>query len=146
MNNIQLFSTTFECKPVTYLESRWSEWNFKVHGNRWPSPFLLRISFQKFDFSRQLCLFHSSHPFNSLTEIFRKISITSLQIIGLNLCSNELNRNKTHFHTIAFSDALYLALPFKQISCTPDVLSGVGIFTSIFWPSNDGLKFDLRTT
>lgn len=51
-----------------------------------------------------------------------------------------------YFQTMAFSDALYLAFPFKQINCTPDVLSGVGIFTSIFWPSSDGLKFDFSTT
>lgn len=54
--------------------------------------------------------------------------------------------NNTHFQTIAFSDALYFAFPFIQINCTPDVLRGVGIFTSIFWPSKDGLKFDLSTT
>lgn len=47
---------------------------------------------------------------------------------------------------MAFSDALYLAFPFKQINWTPDVLSGVGIFTSIFWPNSDGLKFDFNTT
>lgn len=52
----------------------------------------------------------------------------------------------TYFQTMAFSDALYFALPFRQINCTPDVFSGVGIFTSIFWPNNDGLKFDLSTT
>uniref|UniRef100_A0A182Q0Q7 Uncharacterized protein n=1 Tax=Anopheles farauti TaxID=69004 RepID=A0A182Q0Q7_9DIPT len=32
------------------------------------------------------------------------------------------------------------------INCTPDVLSGVGIFTSIFCPSSDGLKLDFSTT
>lgn len=47
---------------------------------------------------------------------------------------------------MAFSAALYLALPFKHINWTPDVFNGVGIFTSIFWPSNDGLKFDFSTT
>lgn len=52
----------------------------------------------------------------------------------------------THFQTMAFSDALYLAFPFKQINWTPDVFKGVGIFTSIFCPSNDGLKFDFKTT
>lgn len=35
----------------------------------------------------------------------------------------------TYFHTIAFSDALYLAFPFMQISWTPDVFRGVGIRT-----------------
>lgn len=52
----------------------------------------------------------------------------------------------TYFHTIAFSEALYLAFPFKQISWTPDVFRGVGIFTSIFWPSKEGLKLLFRTT
>ena len=36
---------------------------------------------------------------------------------------------KTHFHTMAFSLALYLAFPFMQITCTPLVFSGVGILT-----------------
>lgn len=54
--------------------------------------------------------------------------------------------HSTHFQTIAFSDALYFALPFKQINCTPDVFNGVGIFTSIFCPNNDGLKLDFKTT
>ena len=54
--------------------------------------------------------------------------------------------DNTYFHTIAFSDALYFAFPFKQINCTPDVFKGVGIFTSIFCPNNEGLKFDFRTT
>lgn len=35
----------------------------------------------------------------------------------------------THFHTMAFSLALYLALPFMQITWTPLVLSGVGMRT-----------------
>lgn len=52
----------------------------------------------------------------------------------------------TYFQTIAFSEALYFALPFKQINCTPDVFNGVGIFTSIFCPNKDGLKLLLRTT
>lgn len=52
----------------------------------------------------------------------------------------------TYFQTIAFSDALYFAFPFKQINCTPDVFNGVGIFTSIFCPSSDGLKLDFKTT
>lgn len=47
---------------------------------------------------------------------------------------------------IAFSDALYLAFPFKQINCTPDVFKGVGIFTSIFWPKSAGLKLLFSTT
>lgn len=47
---------------------------------------------------------------------------------------------------MAFSDALYFAFPFRQINWTPDVFKGVGIFTSIFCPSNDGLKFDFKTT
>lgn len=51
-----------------------------------------------------------------------------------------------YFQTIAFSDALYLAFPFKQINWTPEVFSGVGILTSIFWPSSDGLKLLFRTT
>jgi len=51
-----------------------------------------------------------------------------------------------YFQTMAFSDALYLAFPFRQINWTPDVFKGVGIFTSIFCPSNDGLKFDFKTT
>ncbi len=53
---------------------------------------------------------------------------------------------KTHFHTIAFSPALYLALPFMQINCTPLVFGGVGMRTSIFCASSDGLKFDFTTT
>lgn len=36
---------------------------------------------------------------------------------------------KTHFHTMAFSLALYLAFPFMQITCTPLVFNGVGILT-----------------
>ena len=52
----------------------------------------------------------------------------------------------TYFQTMAFSDALYLALPFMQMSCTPDVLSGVGMRTSIFCASSDGLQLDLITT
>lgn len=35
----------------------------------------------------------------------------------------------THFQTMAFSLALYLAFPFIQITCTPLVLRGVGIRT-----------------
>ena len=35
----------------------------------------------------------------------------------------------THFHTMACSLALYLALPFMQITWTPLVLSGVGMRT-----------------
>lgn len=35
----------------------------------------------------------------------------------------------THFQTMAFSLALYLAFPFIQITCTPLVLSGVGMRT-----------------
>ena len=37
--------------------------------------------------------------------------------------------NKTYFQTMAFSLALYLALPFMQITCTPLVFSGVGMRT-----------------
>lgn len=36
---------------------------------------------------------------------------------------------QTHFHTMAFSLALYLAFPFMQITCTPLVFRGVGILT-----------------
>lgn len=53
---------------------------------------------------------------------------------------------KTYFHTMAFSEALYLALPFMHISWTPEVLSGVGIRTSIFWAKRDALKLDFITT
>ena len=52
----------------------------------------------------------------------------------------------THFQTIAFSEALYLALPFMQMSWTPEVLSGVGMRTSIFCASRDCLKLVLMTT
>lgn len=55
-------------------------------------------------------------------------------------------KGSTYFQTMAFSEALYLAFPFRQINWTPDVFSGVGILTSIFCPSSDGLKFDFRTT
>jgi hypothetical protein len=55
-------------------------------------------------------------------------------------------RWSTHFHTMAFSEALYLALPFMQISWTPEVFSGVGMRTSIFCASSEGLKLDLMTT
>ena len=41
---------------------------------------------------------------------------------------------------------LYLAFPFMQISWTPEVLSGVGMRTSIFWANSEGLKLDLMTT
>lgn len=43
----------------------------------------------------------------------------------------EVNQSKatTHFQTMAFSLALYLAFPFIQITCTPLVLRGVGIRT-----------------
>lgn len=47
---------------------------------------------------------------------------------------------------MAFSEALYLAFPFKQISCTPEVFSGVGILTSIFCPNRDDLKLLFKTT
>lgn len=47
---------------------------------------------------------------------------------------------------MAFSDALYLALPFMHSSWTPEVFSGVGMRISIFWASSDGLKLDLTTT
>lgn len=47
---------------------------------------------------------------------------------------------------MAFSLALYLALPFMQISWTPEVLSGVGILTSIFCPIREGLKLVFSTT
>lgn len=42
-----------------------------------------------------------------------------------------VNQSKatTHFQTMAFSLALYLAFPFIQITCTPLVLRGVGIRT-----------------
>jgi hypothetical protein len=35
----------------------------------------------------------------------------------------------TYFQTMAFSLALYLALPFMQITCTPLVFNGVGMRT-----------------
>lgn len=38
-------------------------------------------------------------------------------------------RAATHFQTMAFSLALYLAFPFIQITCTPLVLRGVGMRT-----------------
>lgn len=53
--------------------------------------------------------------------------------------------NNTYFHTIAFSEALYFALPLRQINWTPEVFNGVGIFTSIFWPRSDGLKLLFKT-
>ena len=53
---------------------------------------------------------------------------------------------KAYFQTIAFSDALYLALPFMHSSWTPDVLRGVGIRISIFCAKSEGLKLDLTTT
>lgn len=59
---------------------------------------------------------------------------------------NYVQIKSTHFQTIAFSDALYLAFPFKQINCTPEVFNGVGILTSIFWPRRDVLKLLFSTT
>lgn len=44
-------------------------------------------------------------------------------------CRPEGDKATTHFHTMAFSLALYLAFPFIQITCTPLVLSGVGMRT-----------------
>lgn len=47
---------------------------------------------------------------------------------------------------MAFSDALYLALPFMHKSWTPEVFNGVGMRISIFCANKDGLKLDLTTT
>ena len=44
------------------------------------------------------------------------------------------------FHTIAFSLALYFALPFMQINWTPLVFSGVGILFHTTLRSTDQLK------
>lgn len=51
-----------------YLESGWSKWNFKVHGNWWSCPLFLRISFKQFDFGRQLSLLHTSHTLDPSTR------------------------------------------------------------------------------
>jgi hypothetical protein len=56
------------------------------------------------------------------------------------------SQQKSDFQQMQFSPALYFALPFMQISCTPLVFGGVGMRTSIFWASSDGLKLDLMTT
>lgn len=131
------------CVIEMYLKTRWGERHFEVHWNWRSCPFLFSVRFQELDFSRQLRLFHSSHSFDSilwekLNFVFRqRFRNQSIQLQQFCI---------TYFQTIAFSEALYFALPFKQINCTPDVFRGVGIFTSIFWPSNDGLKFDLSTT
>lgn len=47
----------------------------------------------------------------------------------LSFTANYSIRASTHFQTMAFSLALYLAFPFMQITCTPLVLRGVGIRT-----------------
>jgi len=74
----------------------------------------------------------------SKTPILKEITYISFR--------NNWVHGETYFQTIAFSEALYLAFPLRQMSWTPDVLRGVGIFTSIFCPKRLGLKLDLRTT
>lgn len=74
----------------------------------------------------------------SFIPAIRLILIFKLNFIDYNLVSLFWNARlrfvmiNTYFQTIAFSEALYFALPFRQINCTPDVFNGVGIFTSIF--------------
>ncbi|KYN42264.1 hypothetical protein ALC56_03402 [Trachymyrmex septentrionalis] len=72
------------------------------------------------------------------------VSVSSRSISADN-CVSFMPAMRLIFQTIAFSDALYFALPFKHISCTPAVFNGVGTRTSIFCPSNEGLKFDFKT-
>ena len=76
---------------------------------------------------------------------FFLVSVSSKSISADN-CVSFIPAIRFIFHTIAFSDALYFALPLRHISCTPAVFKGVGTRTSIFWPRSDGLKFDFRTT
>ncbi len=66
--------------------------------------------------------------------------------ISAEICDSFIPAMRLIFQTMAFSEALYLALPFIQISWTPEVFSGVGMRTSIFWASREALKLDLMTT
>ena len=76
---------------------------------------------------------------------FFLVSVSSSSI-SAEICDSFIPPILLIFHTMAFSLALYLALPFMQISCTPLVLRGVGILISSFWASRLGLKLDLTTT
>ena len=100
---------------------RWGLWlwvNLETHGDWRSSPLLLVTRVEKFDLGAQLALLHSAH---ALDPAQQQQHVTLYAKTNTTIC--------THFHTIAFSLALYLALPFIQITCTSLVFSGVGIFT-----------------
>ena len=58
------------------------------------------------------------------------VSVSSSSI-SADICDSFIPPIRFIFHTIAFSLALYFALPFMQMRVTPLVLSGVGILAAI---------------
>lgn len=102
--------------------------HLKVHRNGRTSPLLLIVGGQQLDLSADLRLLHSSHALYPDHK-----SITKTQTHSLTHTHTRLSQKGTElitdFHTMAFSLALYLALPFMQITCTPLVFRGVGMRT-----------------
>ena len=71
---------------VSNFESRRCKWHLKVHRDWRSRPLLFGICLQEFNFSRNLRLFHSAHPFNFPDNgIFRGL------IFGLAFHANKLN-------------------------------------------------------